>query len=121
MLQALDPVEWMNDHAATHTNQGEDEQPMIPLGLAKVAFVVGVAALAVSNTLAFAEGDSLLDSHIPTPYAITSLGIVIGATWAVSQWSSKFVTKRDLRESERRMLTELDKRIREALDERKTQ
>lgn len=96
----------------------EGAEPMIPLGLAKCGFVAGTLSLAVCNTLAFADGPSLMDSHIPTPIAISSLGVVIAATWAVGRWSSRFVTKPDLRESEKRMLSEIDKRIRRALDER---
>jgi hypothetical protein len=97
----------------------EGTDPMIPLGVAKIGFVAGVLALAVQNTLAYADGPSIMDSHIPTPVALTSMGVVIAATWAVGKWSSRFITKNDLRESEKRLLSEMDKRIRSALHEQR--
>lgn len=114
-LQAVDmrPCELVGDQ------HKEGPDPMIPLGVAKMAFVGGVLALAVQNTLVYADGPSLMDSHIPTPVALTSLGVVIAATWAVGKWSSRFITKNDLRESERRLLAEMDKRIRNALHEQR--
>ena len=111
LMQQSIEGEAVSGHARTPTQAEEWSEPLIPLAFAQCAFVGAVLVLAAGNALAFADGPSLMDSHIPTPVALTSLAVVIGATWAAGRWSNQFAKTRDLKEMERRDLKEMERRM----------
>lgn len=103
LMQQSIEGEAVSGHARAPIQSEEWSEPVIPLAFAQCAFVGAVLVLAAGNALAFADGPSLMDSHIPTHVALTSLAVVIGATWAVGRYTRQFATKRDIAEMERRM------------------
>lgn len=95
----------------------EGAHTLIPFGFAQMGFVGSSAAIVALGALAFASdaGGSIMDSHIPMPYFLSAVAFLVTCTWIIAKYIPSFASKKDLRESEKRIKEDFSVQLRQGL------